>query len=159
MTHPPPLSDRDAKLAAALAALDMYGGDDSRWPIGARRSASALAGDATFEAARREALALDAMLDIEAPRASEALLGRILLHAPARPPATPRFSLSTALAALAPARILPVGAVAGLSALGFAAGILTAPIGAAAQDEALVYAEAALTSAFGDEELFWENGQ
>lgn len=163
MTHPPSLSDRDAALAEAIAGLDAYGGDPARWSQRLREAAASLAGDPGFEAARRAALDLDALLDIAPPRASEALQARILAGAPARPAASGSL-LPAALALFAPlrrmgSRLLPAGAVAGLSALGFAAGILTAPVGAAAQDEALLYAGAAIETALGEETPFWENEQ
>lgn len=155
MTHPPSPSDRDGLLESALAHFGIYGGDLSRWPDEARREARALAGDPRFEAARSDALALDAALDAAPPpAASEALMARILDAAPARP-ARAGDASGWLRGLFAARRFVPAGALAGLSALGFAAGMVTAAGGAAAQDEALVYAEAAVASALQEEDAFW----
>ncbi|MEQ8934874.1 MAG: hypothetical protein RIE56_03675 [Amphiplicatus sp.] len=155
MTHPPSPSDRKALLDAALAHFEIYGGDLARWPEQAQRDSRALAGDPQFEAARRDAMALDAALDAApAPAASDALMARLLDAAPAR--AAPAGEVSGWLQRLfTTRRFVPAGALAGLSALGFAAGMVTATGGAAAQDEALVYAEAAVASALEEEDAFW----
>jgi len=154
MTHPPSPSDRHTLLEAALAHFEIYGGDVARWPEEAQRDAQVLAGDPSFEAARRDAMALDAALDVVPPVASDALLARLLDAAPAR--AAPAGEAPGWMGRLfTTRRFVPAGALAGLSALGFAAGMITATGGAAAQDEALVYAEAAVASALEEEDAFW----
>ena len=63
--------------------LQAYGADPMRWPQGERQAALALlAADPALEKQRREAAALDALLDrAEPPQASGELLGDILAAA------------------------------------------------------------------------------
>ncbi|MEE2690747.1 MAG: hypothetical protein VX640_04305 [Pseudomonadota bacterium] len=153
MTHPPSLSEREALLKTALAYFDAYGADLARWPEQARRTAEALAGDARFEAARETALALDRDLAlVTAPAAGDALKERMLAAAPGRRPSQGAPLLASLFAGR---RFAPAGALAGLTALGFAAGMVSTPGGASAQEEALAYAEAAIASTLSEEDAFW----
>ena len=106
--------------------------------------------------------ALDAALDSAlAPKASEALHARILadharvVHAEGR-----RRWFAEILEFFSARRYLPAGALAGLGALGFAAGVASAQVTGeeyASQDEAAYYANAAFSTAFSpnDEESLW----
>lgn len=68
--------------------LDAYGADPGRWPAAERAAAEALlAADPTAQAARREALALDAALDLlPTPPVPADLAARIAAAAPLRTP-------------------------------------------------------------------------
>ncbi len=97
--------------------------------------------------------ALDALLKIApAPAAGEALQERIL-DDHARLCAPRRSRAAEIMRRIRTARWLPGGALAGLGALGFAAGLSTASASPsnAADDEAFYYASAAFDYAFTDE--------
>lgn len=145
-------SERAARLRQALALFDVFGANTGRWPADAQSLAREFAGDPDFEGARADALALAEALDLApAPRAGEALKARLLDAAPAP---GPRAAFS-ARAIFSPRRFAPAGMLAGLSALGFAAGVASAATGVGADDDALAYAEAAVVAALEEEDAFW----
>ncbi|HYE00512.1 MAG TPA: hypothetical protein VEH84_14095, partial [Alphaproteobacteria bacterium] len=76
----PPEGDAPMDAARLRALLDAYGARPERWPPAERAAALALlAASAEARAARAEAAALDALLDLAAaPAPSAALVGRIL---------------------------------------------------------------------------------
>jgi len=79
------MQDRDVKLRLN-EVLAAYGAAPERWPEDEREQLLAVAGDAEFVAATREARALDRVLDGSgAGGMSEGLAGRILAAAAATP--------------------------------------------------------------------------
>lgn len=135
--------DRDARLARARACLDAFGADPARWPETDRPLFARYKDDYRFEAARREAAALDAALLLDGEGASDTLRARLLASAP--PPRRGLFW--SRVGSAGPFSLLaPAGALVSLAALGFVAGLATAG-GAEATDGA---AERAFAETFGD---------
>lgn len=147
-------SDPGARLERALVYLEAYGAERSRWPAEAAALFDEFEDEAMFAAARLEAAALDAALrSAPAPKAGAALQERILAAFAARPAATGLFAhLSGRPRGLG--RFIPAGALAGLTALGFAAGAATANVGVSDSDP-LYYAQATLTVAYNEEGAIW----
>jgi len=111
-----------------------------------------LKGHPEFALALSEALALDDALASPTPKPSEGLAARILESAPSRPRWTAGASIRLS-GLFAGRRLIPAGALACLSVLGFASGLASAaryPGG----EEALIYAEAAVATAF-EEDAPW----
>lgn len=146
--------DRDKRLARARLHLEAYGADRARWPEDAKALFDKFAGDYRFEIAREEAAALDETLALSpAEPAGDALQARILASFE---PIAPHAAL---FGGLRPrkgfGRFVPAGALAGLTALGFAAGAASAGVTVAgAEDEALYYAEATLAVS-SEEDALW----
>lgn len=143
--------ERDARLARARRMLAAYGADPARWPVEARELFQRYKDDYRFNAAREEAASLDALLAASPTEAaSEALRMRLLDLAPAR------RGKGFAPVAWIAARLVPAGALAGLSLAGFAAGFATAGL----EPGGLSYAETAAASAFETAEAAWtEDGK
>ncbi|MEL7486792.1 MAG: hypothetical protein AAGJ87_06205 [Pseudomonadota bacterium] len=105
--------------------------------------------------------ALDALLNVApAAKASEALQARILDDFTRLASSRTRKRVLSLASFFSARRYLPAGALAGLGALGFAAGVASAQVSdaeIASQEEALYYASAAFSDAFsGDsEEELW----
>jgi hypothetical protein len=154
MTPQQPPSDsieRDKRLARARALLDAYGADRSRWPEDARSLFDKFAGDYRFEMSRDEAQALDETLaKSAAPAAGDALQEAVLASF------TPEMRTSVAKGGgFRFGRLIPAGALAGLTALGFIAGSASAGVSlGGSEDEALYYAEATLSLA-SEEDALW----
>lgn len=136
---------RDGRLMRARALLERYGADRARWPENERALFDKFEGDYRFETFRRQERALDDALDAaKAPAAPSALKDAILAaYAPPPRAGRPSFSFGGRLR-----RLVPAGALAGLSALGFAVGAATASSGAQ-EYEAVYYSQT--TFAFVDE--------
>lgn len=150
-------SGRDARLARALVYLEAYGAERSRWPADAATLFDEFANDADFAPARDAAAALDlALAAAPAPKAGAALRQRILAAYAARPSGSGLFARLKARSRIGFGRLIPAGALAGLSALGFAAGAATAGVGASASEaDPLYYAQATLVVAFNEEDALW----
>lgn len=144
---------RDAALARARACLDAYGADPARWPEADRALFVRYKDDYRFAAAREDAALVDGLLGAAGEaRAREALRARLLAAAPRR-----RRGWGPALrgvlsgAAFAPPAFVRAGALMGVAATAFAAGLATADVGGAASAKAGV--EVAVADAFGSDAL------
>lgn len=155
MTHQRTPSDGAGGVGRALELLDIYGAERARWPAGEAALFDAAAGDPRFERARQEAAGLDAAL-CAAPEAEagEALKDAILARFP-RPAAHVRWlEAIIAVSTHGLGRLAPLGAAAGLSALGFVAGF--ASDGASVQEEdALYYALDTSMIEFAEGDSLW----
>jgi hypothetical protein len=153
MTHHRSPSDGAQRLARARALLDAYGADRARWPAGDRALFDALIGDPRFEAARQEAAALDAALGAApADAAGAALKDAILARFPARPAHGSRLQSIIEASMHGFGRLAPLGAAAGLSALGFAIGLASA---GASEEDALYYALDTSMIEFAENDSLW----
>lgn len=144
--------DRDKRLARARQYLEAYGADRARWPEDATALFDKFAGDYRFEMAREEAIALDAALSSSKVEPAGAALEEKILAS-----FEPQRSSSRGGLQARPlfSRFVPAGALAGLTALGFAAGAASASVTVATiDDEALYYAEATLGAAT-EEDALW----
>ncbi len=148
-------SERDARLARALIYLEAYGADRARWPAEAAALLDEFAADPGFTAARADAAALDAALvAATAPKAGDALRERIFNSFATRPSGGGFFARLGGTSRFG--RLIPAGALAGLTALGFAAGAATASVGArAAETDPLYYAQATFLVAYNEEGAIW----
>lgn len=147
-------------IAAASRCLEAYGGDVARWPADAKARWGSIATSNALEAARAEAAALDQLLDAEtAPETPHSLKNRI--EAGYHPPAE-KIRASSLWADLSSLsgwfKPLPAGALASLTALGFAAGAVIEPdAGLAPEFEAYAYLDDVGLDAFDDEtEALWD---
>lgn len=149
MTEAPSPSERDARLARARRMLAAYGADPARWPDEARALYERYKDDYRFNAARNDAAEIDALLAAspEEP-ASEALRMRLLAAAPDR-----KSARRLHFAFLA-SRLIPAGALAGLSVAGFVSGLASASLDAGG----LSYAETAMISVFDGGDADWTEG-
>lgn len=139
MTETSSSPDRDRRLAEARRMLSVYGADPARWPAEARPLYERYKDDFRFETARRDAEALDVLLAAApAEAASDALRVRLLGGAPTR-----RARAFAPVAWIA-GRLIPAGALAGLSLAGFVSGLASAGYEAGG----LSYADNAAASAF-----------
>lgn len=150
-------SERDARLARALIYIEAYGAERLRWPAEAAALFDEFTADETFSRARADAAALDKTLAAAiAPKAGDALKEKIF-NAYATRPAGGGF-LAGLYGRSGLGRLIPAGALAGLTALGFAAGAVTASVGASAVEaETLYYAQATFLVAVDEEDAFWAN--
>ncbi|HXI86705.1 MAG TPA: hypothetical protein VNH64_04565 [Parvularculaceae bacterium] len=128
MTARQPSSERDLRLQRAKACLDAYGANRARWPEDARALFDKFSGDYRFEILQREAALLDETLGEATPIEAGEVLKERLLAAFNPAPASARVGSFLRFGVGAPraARLIPAGALAGLSALGFAIGAATA---------------------------------
>lgn len=147
-------------IAAARRCLDAYGGDVSRWPTDARARWGATAMDAALDADRAEAAMLDALLQTQKiPPTPHDLKNKIA--STYNPPAEKKDTapLWAGLSSLSGwFRPLPAGALASLTALGFAAGAMT-DMSAALSPEYEAYAyldEDGLGALDEDAEALWD---
>lgn len=157
MAEPDNTSD---DIAAARRCLGIYGGDLSRWPADARAQWGAVAMGDALETERAEEEALDALLSAQAiPTTPHDLKNRIDAHY--RPSTENRSSVSlwAGLSSLSGwLKPLPAGALASLSALGFAAGaVVDANDNLTPEYEAYAYLEEGGLDAFDDDaEALWD---
>lgn len=151
MAHKHPSTDRGGRLSRALDCLGIYGAERARWPEEARILFDAFSGEEEFEAARGEAALLDEALALSpAPQAGDALKERLL--AAFAPPAA-RKSLFAGFwfrPGRRGGRLIQGGALAGLTAIGFAIGAATANEGAGIENDPAFRAQT--TFAFASEE-------
>ena len=129
------------RLERLRRCCDAYGADPARWPDLERLLlADSLDTDEAAEM-RAEAETLDAFLNAAtAPQMSEDLTRR--LAASYVPPAGKTGWIERMREFLPTARLIPVGAFAGLAALGLATGIATAQPTLTPEGEALAYIDA-----------------
>lgn len=149
MTEAPSPSERDARLARARRMLAAYGADPARWPDDARALYERYKDDYRFNAARSDAADIDGLLAAAPDEpASEALRMRLLAAAPDR-----KSARGLPLAFFA-SRLIPAGALAGLSMAGFMTGLASASLDAGG----LAYAETAMSSVFDGGDGDWTEG-
>jgi hypothetical protein len=146
MTEMSSSPERDRRLAEARRMLSAYGADPARWPEEARPLYQRYKEDFRFETARRDADALDALL-AAAPdeTASDVLRMRLLESAPSR------RARSFGPVAWIAGRLVPAGALAGLSLAGFVSGFASAGYEAGGHS----YADNAAVSAFESADAAW----
>lgn len=147
-------------VAAARRCLEAYGGDVSRWPADARVRWGAAAMSEALDVDRAEAVALDALLSTQtSPTTPRDLKSRIAAGYHPRAEKRESTPLWAGLSSLAGwLRPLPAGALASLTALGFAAGaVMDVNTGLSPEYEAYAYLDEGGFGAFDDEaEAIWD---
>lgn len=132
-------SEQISKLEDVKRCFNAYGADIAKWPADKREAYRALAMSDEMASIRREAAALDALLDdASAPQMSADLTNRIA--AQYEPPARPLTLEGFVSKLFSHGQFLPAGAAAGLAALGLALGVVTANTQASLTPEAELYA-------------------
>jgi len=139
--------------------FDAYGADIEKWPDDKRQALGALAMSDEMAPIRKEAGALDDCLGAaSAPQMSADLKNRII--AQYQSPAAQATLSGFLLSLFSRGRLVPAGALAGIGALGLAAGVLTANMQAALTPEAEVYAYleevTAMTLLYQEETVRWD---
>lgn len=155
MKHEQPSTED--RFDAVRRCFEAYGADVDKWPAEKRDAFGALAASDEMAAAREDALALDGFLNAAtAPRASHDLKNRIAaqIDLPQQAARGGGVGLGAFLAGfrLAPLRVAPVGALAGIGALGLATGFLTANAQVAQTPEYEAYAYLEYSGALLNEE-------
>lgn len=114
------------ELEEARVCLEAYGEDLERWPADARAKVGALIDSDELAVSRRDAAALDQLLaSSSAPATPHDLQNRIMAQFDVSAPSS-RPGLADGLFGwIDRLRLAPAGALAGLSAIGFAIGVWT----------------------------------
>lgn len=148
--------ERDRLIEKAARAFDAYGADMARWPDETRTECSAVIDAPELAAARAAARIVDAGLAAApAPAMRDGLKDDILAGFDLPRRKTGGF-LSAVTDLFGGMRIIPAGALAGLSALGLALGVVTAPSASLPpEQEAYAYVAAIDYDATEEEGAWW----
>ncbi len=139
-------------MSAVRRCFDAYGGNVSKWPAEKRASLEAVALSDACAQLRKEAAALDNLMDAATPPLMSVDLKNRIETQYVLPASAGAFSLWSFL------RPVPVGALAGFGAFGFAIGIVTGGGQAALtpEAEALAFVEEAAVILEDEEAVPWD---